>query len=372
MLHDWTPAIVPLAAAINGPVIKKDFSGSFLNGAQSVDEPSYHVTSGQWAVVDSAIKAMQAGNYLYLCGPYMAEFGPLDAKNGTCLAATSLIGKFVSKEIVDHGTFTIPLKEITFPQSSVIGLVVASVFLAISTCVLVAVAILARHKDPISSGSYIFMFNILVGTILVYGGVISWPLRPSGESCLARIWFPSLGATIVIATLVAKNLTIMMAFLSDKQEKKAGAALYPGRFVVILITMVVINIALLAAYSRVLPSGTKVQQGEDGLGKYEIRTVCSSANSSTHVLYALLVFHGVKLLLGCVISYKCRIITDPEYDERKAVAFCIYGISFCLMVFAILVGIIGLSNDQVRPFPHALFLPPLSTSRTSFATRFFY
>lgn len=345
LLHDWAPAIIPLAKGINGTVLKKDFSGSFRNKAQLVDVHSHFVTAEQWAIVQSAITAMQTGNLLYLCGPYMAEFGPLDTKNGTCLAATSMIGEFISKAIVDHGNYTVPLTEIKFPRSSLIGLATASVFLALCTCALMAVVFLARHKESIRLGSYVFLLNMLVGTILVYAGVITWPLRPSGHSCLARIWLPSLGATIVIAALISKNLRIMIAFHYAKQVKKAGAALYLRRFVVILVAMVVINIAFLAAYTGVVPSGTRVEQGQDGLGKYEIRRVCASSTSSTHALYALLVFHGAQLLLGCVISYQCRIITDPKYDERKAVAFCIYGISFCLVVFAVLVGIIGLSND---------------------------
>lgn len=345
-IHNWATALFPFAAGINGTIYKKDWTGSWRSGDQQHDTVSHFVTADQWAPVNISINNMKKTNYTYLCGPTVAELGPLNPKTG-CLNATSYLNSFITTGFVNWGNYTVPLTEIKLSRAPMIGLVTTAAFLIALTCVLMLVVFAARKRESIRLGSYVFLLNMLVGTALVYGGVIAWPLNPDTHSCLARVWLPSLGGTIAISALIAKNLRIMIAFSYAKQIKKVGAALLLRRFMAIALVLVLGNLPFLIAFTVVVPKGASAQQGQDGLGKYEYRMVCASSERSTNALYALLAYHGFQLLIGCIISYKCRIITDPKYDERKAVAFCLYGIAFCLVVFSVLVGIIGLANDQL-------------------------
>jgi len=346
LLKNWTTSLMPFIPALDGSeVVKKDFTGSFATGDQIADHRSRFVTDAQWAIVTEAIDNMKKRNNTYACGPFVAELGPL-RPNG-CLNSTTSLNTKLHSEFVIWPDYRVPLDEQKLENSVTIGLIVTASVLIVATSVLMFIVFLARKRESIRLGSYIFLLNMLIGTILVYGGVIAWPLLPGKHSCLARVWLPSLGGTIAISALIAKNLRIMIAFSYAKQIKKAGAALLLRRFIVIALILVFLDIPFLIAYTLVVPSGVTREQGIHGLAKYEYRDVCASSSSSNHALYALLAYHGFQLLIGCVISYKCRIITDPKYDERKAVAFCLYGIAFCLVVFTVLVGIIGLSNNQL-------------------------
>jgi hypothetical protein len=122
-VHDWSPALIPLAAGVNGTVVKHDFTGNFKTGAQQLDQASHFVTTDQLNLVVHSINLVKNGTLQYLCGPYMASFGAMNAA-GCLVNGTLAIDFNLSPDIHDLSTFHIPIQDVKFPLSTATGLFV--------------------------------------------------------------------------------------------------------------------------------------------------------------------------------------------------------------------------------------------------------
>jgi basic membrane lipoprotein Med (substrate-binding protein (PBP1-ABC) superfamily) len=346
-VRKWADGLAKIAAGTNGTVYKGDVIGSFKTGAQSPDTYSYLVTANQRAKMQEAITLLSGPQQstLFICGEWFSQWGLTSAG---CLNGTTNFNTKLYPGVINEGYYNVPITDKPFPRDSRIGIVAAAGILLAFPLILAILVIVMRNNPEIQAGSPFFFLIMLVGCALVYVGVIVWPLDPSVANCYGRIWLPSMGATIAISALITKNLRIFLLFFNP--FKWRGEKLHIKNFLPVVVVFVALDAMILGIYNREGPKGVKIQQGTNGLGPYETRHVCQTTDTGNSIIYAILAFHMLQLVIGCIVSFMLRNVTSKEFNERKAVAMAIYVCTFCLIIVAILIGVTDITNEQLVVF----------------------
>jgi len=328
-------------------VYKGDVIGSFKTGGQGPDRFSYLVTADQRATIQEAIALLSGPQQstLYICGEWFSQWGLTSAG---CLNGTANFNGKLYPGVNNLGYYNVPITDKPFPRSTRIGIVAAAGILLALPLILAILVIVMRSNPEIQAGSPFFFLITLAGCALVYVGVIVWPLDPSVAHCYGRIWLPSMGATIAISALITKNLRIFLLFFNP--FKWRGERLHIKYFLPVVIVFVALDAMILGIYNRKGPKGVTIEQGTNGLGTYETRHVCATTNTGNSIIYAILAFHMLQLVIGCVVSFMLRNVTSKEFNERKAVAMAIYVSTFCLIIVAVLIGVTDITNEQLVVF----------------------
>lgn len=349
-VREWSAALTKVAVGVNGTIYKGDISASFKTAGQNPDTPSHLVTQEQWDILEGALFYLRGNKTnVYACGDWWSQFA-MNPVTG-CLNSTASSAPYntqVYPGIHDLGYYSIPLTDKPLPRSTRLGIIITTAILLVLPVTLIVAVICLRTNIEIQAGSPFFFLVMLVGCILVYVGVIIWPLDPSVNNCYARIWLPSMGATIAICALITKNLRIFLLFFNPFRFR--GEKLHIKNFLPFVILFMALDAVILGIYNRKGPRGVTVLQGVGGLGTYETRHICATSDTGNDIIYALLVFHMVQLLIGCFVSFMLRNVTEPQYNERKAVGMAIYVTTFCLVIVAVLMGVTSISNEQTVVF----------------------
>jgi basic membrane lipoprotein Med (substrate-binding protein (PBP1-ABC) superfamily) len=345
-VRNWNEALANISVAVNGTVYYGDIIGSFRTTGNRIDAFSYLVTQEQRNKVLEAMTLLSGPQQLtlYLCNN---TFPLWNLTNQGC-AVTADFNNKLYPGVKNQGYYTVPITDKPFPENTRLGIVVTSAILLALPIILAILVIVMRNNPEIQAGSPFFFLIMLAGCAIVYIGTIVWPLDPSEGNCFARVWLPSLGATIAISALITKNLRIFLLFFNP--FKWRGEKLHLKNFLPIVVIFVALDIMILAIYTAKGPKGVEVQQGRMGLGTYETRHVCATSDTGNSIIYALLAFHMLQLVIGCIVSFLLRNVTSSEFNERKSVAMAIYVTTFCLIIVAILIGATDISNEQLVVF----------------------
>ncbi|KAN0026684.1 hypothetical protein ACTFIV_007674 [Dictyostelium citrinum] len=337
-ITDWTEVFVKYAShVINNTWPASDYYKTSLNpgGSLLFDEYSYLVPQEIRDLVDAEINILKNESFTpFRCNPMYADIGFILDGNG-CISYSDfeknqqvLKGDKLSKTI-NFGTYTIPIEFVDYSSSMKLGITVTSsicIFLCIISIIIVLVFRTARI---IKSASPAFLFLILMGCIIIFIGCIIFSQSPNEGTCRARVWLLSVGYTIFLGSLLVKNWRIWLLFDNPKLKKRSitNWKLYPW-----VAGILAVDVLILAFWQGLGNIRSESRIGIDSLTKYQYANVCSSNDQGSIALYILLVFHGIKLLVACFISFKIKVVDIDEFNESKPIASSVYIITFCLFI----------------------------------------
>ncbi|EFA77750.1 G-protein-coupled receptor family 3 protein 6 [Heterostelium album PN500] len=247
--------------------------------------------------------------------------------------------------IVDLGTAFVPLTEVKIASGVQLVFTALGVGFAIACGVLIIAVIVLRNERPIRSASPLFCVIILVGGILVFVGCVIWVSYPTTIVCHLRYWIPSIGYGLIVGNLVVKNFRIYILFKAMKNPRITNLKLLPFS-----IGITSVHVLLLIIWSTVGNTKSIMDTNDDNIGKYEFVRKCHLTTAGDIIFYAILVIHGLILLVGCFVSFQIRAVDIEEFNESKSIAAFLYAVMFALFI------IIPLFVSSTSTFNHIIIL----------------
>ncbi|KYR02864.1 G-protein-coupled receptor family 3 [Tieghemostelium lacteum] len=274
---------------------------------------------------------------LFFCSqlnPYLFNGSLLDTNN--CVLESDYFFNLTDPYpgMTSLGVYQIPLTLKQVPQPFTYGICIACGILILLALIMQVIVWMNKNRSIIRSASPIFCLLIIMGGILVYIGIIFWSIPPTNARCNLRIWFVSIGFTILIGSLVVKNFRIWLIF--DNPELKT-IKITNYQLIPWIGALILINGILMGAITGAGDLKSIMEIGTDDLGKYEFQNVCQMSNRGSIPLYILLGYFAVLLLIGVFVSWKIRIVDIAEFNESKPIANTLYAISFSLFIIISLV-----------------------------------
>ncbi|EFA85673.1 G-protein-coupled receptor family 3 protein 11 [Heterostelium album PN500] len=326
---------------------QNDYYLDFNSGFYTLDRYSFIVDDNFKSMSNAVyndLRSKNAADHPYLCNPLNKPmFGDNCIKFGQMLGMEQLYS-----QIDDQGYFAMPTTEIydrkqinsAFVSVSAIQIGVAFIFFVL--------CIVFKKRLPIQYSNILFCFGLGFGAILVPIGVILFNTHQKTTGiCTSRIWMLSLGYNFLIGLMIIKNTRIYFKFKQLLETRSDEISPIPPAQVYSWYTgLLLVNILLLALYTGVGNPSNHDSLGLDGIGKYEYTQNCVNNKAGDNIIYALLVFHGLQLLYGCLISWKTRTIDLEEFEETHEFASAIYLISFTLFIVIPLMA--GIENQRSR------------------------
>ncbi|KAN0039824.1 hypothetical protein ACTA71_007061 [Dictyostelium dimigraforme] len=338
-ITDWSDVFIKYAGHIlndTWPQYDSYFTTLAEGGSLLFDTFSYRVPITVQNLVSLEIERLKNNSYQpFRCNPIYSQINlTIDPTNGcpddNDFKNTKLLlkGTDISK-IKDLGLYTIPIEFVDYSNSMKLGLTIVSGICILFCIISMILVIMFRHAKMIKSASPAFCLLILFGCIIIFTGCIIFSLSPTNETCGARVWLLSIGYTIFLGSLLVKNWRIWLLFDNPKLKKRSitNWKLYP--FVAGILAADVLILAFWQGLGNIR-SDSRI--GIDSLTKYQYSNVCTSDDQGAVALYILLVFHGIKLLAACFISFKIKAVDIEEFNESKPIASSVYIITFCLFI----------------------------------------
>ncbi|EGC35128.1 hypothetical protein DICPUDRAFT_152547 [Dictyostelium purpureum] len=332
---NWTEIFVKYAQEVNTDTwVPETYNTSFADGGSlSMDIFSYHVPIDIQNKVNNMIEKLKNDSFTpFKCDPLFKTYNTTlmpgtDCLDDTYLRTTNTLIPY--KNFKDFGFYSIPIEFVDYPPALKVGVTVVSgisIFLCFVAMILV---IIFRHAKIIRSASPIFCILILLGCVVIFCACIIFSQTPTKETCRTRIWLLSVGFTIFLGNLLVKNWRIWLLFDNPKLKKRTitNWKLYPW-----VTAILAIDILLLGLWTGLGNIRSESRTGVDDLSNYEYHDVCTNDNAGDVMLYILLVFHGLKLLMACFISFKIKTVDIEEFNESKPISTSIYLITFCLFI----------------------------------------
>ncbi|KAF2071704.1 hypothetical protein CYY_006985 [Polysphondylium violaceum] len=305
------------------------FLGDFSNNVIHLDTLSYRVPIDRATLIlaeeDRFVKSDQY-NPQY-CDPSSCTV--FNCTNG-CVSYNDWSKATVFVPGVEFlGDISIPLTPVEFSKGAKITFSVLATICGVLILLCMVGVGIYRNAFAIRSASPIFCISILFGGLMIFAGVAVWITEPTNHLCRLRYWLVSLGYTIMLGSMVVKNVRIFLLFNNKELKvlKITNSKLFPYVGLALLL-----NCILLIIWTSIGDIHEVFKRNVDDIGKYEYIKDCYSSTAGNVTLYILLVYHGLMLLVGCFVSFKIRTVDIEDFNESKAIASTLYAIAFCLFI----------------------------------------
>lgn len=320
-------------------ISRQDISGAFSTGYTTLDTPSHLVPENVWENVQAGVQLLLNKTKPYFCSPFVSEMGL--GPNG-CLLNTSVFTVPRLSGIKFLGTYLVPLENVKFPSHARVGIITVSSILYV-LAVVIAIAILVFRRDTVMlAASPVFLGLVLIGAALCFTAAITWVSEPNIHVCAARIWLPSIGFTLCIGAMIIKNVRLVIIF--DAQLRRVK--IRDRRLLTYIGVLLLVDVVLLVLYTALGDPSVQQLQGVEGLGTYQVRNICHTKHIGFRFLYAIISFHLAQLLVGCIVTFKIRVIDIEEFNESRPFGLCIYIASLVVTIAGILLGTGGTTHVQ--------------------------
>lgn len=169
-----------------------------------------------------------------------------------------------------------------------------------------------RDRPYIKQASAGFCVASVVASVVVYLGVLTWPVENNSATCGARPWMLGMGVTLMLAPLLAKTHRVMRVFsnkslvthrISDRDVLVQTAALAAPEFLILML------------WSAVSPLEPALRR-PDPLRPSENFTTCDSEHTvgfaAAAASYVLLL-----LVVAAAMAVRTRNVWDAFNDARQ-------------------------------------------------------
>eukprot|EP01129_Flabellula_baltica_P015302 TRINITY_DN766_c0_g1_i2.p1 TRINITY_DN766_c0_g1~~TRINITY_DN766_c0_g1_i2.p1 ORF type:complete len:719 (-),score=99.47 TRINITY_DN766_c0_g1_i2:266-2422(-) len=198
--------------------------------------------------------------------------------------------------------------------------------------VIMGILILSFKKQfySIRASSPTFILLMLVGSLIMYGGALSWTMWMNQFLCIAKNWFLGLGFVLLFGTLVAKTHRIKKIFLFKTLTVKI---ISDGQLYMIVGVFVLIEIAINACWTIfTLPNSIEIIVDENR-PVYNYYT-CTTSDLDSIFLIVSLVYKGLLVLYSLYLSTLLWKHKKSALIESREIIFCIYNLTIFGAIFA--------------------------------------
>lgn len=334
IVQDWTPMYASLVFSIMNDswIPFNALEGTFTDNQYQLDEMSFHVPDTVRQKVLTEVQKVKSTPFYFLCGTYVSSVKRANASN-PCVTEKEFYQSHQFSDIIDLGNYTIPNTQVTMSKATSVTLISIAGTLAGLLFILMILVFVFRNAVIFAASSYFFLLTMSLGGLMLYIAMILWLLVPTTQLCAARVYMTNLGYTIMIGSLLIKNIRLWIIFARLNKQQWSPTNLKDSKLLMFLIIPIVIHIVLLIVWYSV--SGIQMQQifNVDGIGAHSFMNVCVSKPEGDSVIYAIVVLHVAAIIFGCFLSYKLsKNVDKPDYQEGGSIALILYMLALYLFV----------------------------------------
>ncbi|RDD36469.1 Gamma-aminobutyric acid type B receptor subunit 2, partial [Trichoplax sp. H2] len=275
--------------------------------------------------------------------------GPISFKNGSSRLGDVIIWQLQDgKPPQDRLIVIVVINTIT--AGAFIPFSIISCLGIVFSFVIIGFIVIKRHNRYIKMSSPNLNYFILFGCILCYASVMvnGMDSRLIGVknrkyTCVAKIWFLSLGFTIAFGSVMLKSWRIFKIFTNVAKLKMI---IKDRRLIILLAQMVLIDILILILWNIIDPIATsdinigEVMETDNKIIRNRLQ-VCTSKNWIVWLII-ILIYKSVMLLYGVSLAWRTRKVSINSLNDSRSLALTIYNI-FVLSFTGVIIGMV--SND---------------------------
>lgn len=193
--------------------------------------------------------------------------------------------------------------------------------------------IINRKTKIIHSSSPIFLIGMLIGSVVIYGSVITLsPSLNNTATCFAVYWLLSIGFILLFGSMLVKTWRIHVIF----STKTFQVFQVPNKTVLLFLSLLVAIDAILLILWSTLSKVKSIELIVDEHRLNQNYNTCTSNVVGTVFTWIIVGYKGLLIGYGAYLALRIRTVPMKIYDESKVIAFCIYNIGLSAIIITIL------------------------------------
>lgn len=194
-----------------------------------------------------------------------------------------------------------------------------SIFMAVLTFVF-------RQAKGIIASSPLFLYLMLLGSLFIYAGILTWPLHTNSAMCMLHWWLLGLGFTMMYGALLVKVWRISRIF----NGKDLSLIRITNKELIIFMSVALaIEVVFLIIWSAAGPS-LAVRRAQDVNRPRLDYMTCTTPTVGVVMLSLMAAYAAIFIIAGVWLSIKTWKIKYSIYNESRSVAFSMYNLFFFL------------------------------------------
>lgn len=230
----------------------------------------------------------------------------------------------------------------------------------LSSLILMILVVQSSGRKAIRAASPLFLQLILAGSVLLYGSYFAWFTQTTTVMCHLRIWIVALGFFTMFGALLAKTWRIMRIFTSKDLRVFQITDL---NLLVVLAAGFTLLIVLLTLFSTIAKpyAKTVVLDALRPATTTEFHCAFENRTANLAILIVLGLFFCFIVCFGAYLSARIWKVPKKQFNESRAIAFCMYN----LLIFGALTICLQASG-ALSTYPMFIVRTTLITASTAF------
>jgi hypothetical protein len=195
----------------------------------------------------------------------------------------------------------------------------------------------------VRAGSPPFMLLVVAGSVLIYIGVLTWPLHTDTSMCLATPWMLVGGFVLLFSALFSRTYRLMKIFKDDNLNKTfriSDAQLY-----IIVVVLELIAVIILVLWTTVGPQEAILNVPDSSRPSLNFYS-CQTGRAGTIFLAIAGTYIFFIIVVGVIMSLRIWNIPFEIYSESKYIGFAMYNLLFFFIV-AIVTSLVFSSDQRI-------------------------